>query len=250
MFKSFLISMFAVFLFALGAAGAWFYLQMENTPDLDAQSQEVQNIAKKPDQPVDPVPRPADETLLDPLPSAVRGPGLDAEKLYQLSVLSEEKRAQLSQYEDRLRDHKLRINAGNADILAAQREVDGALTQVRSLMDSTDKLLGDVKQAIKELQQQKLEVDKKQADLKAMEEKVGAGAVKNIKEFAEIIESMPETEAAMMIKEMWNDGKMDFAIQLLRNIEPRNVAKIIPEIKDVQLMAEIAARYPEAPQVR
>ena len=108
----------------------------------------------------------------------------------------------------------------------------------------------DVTQAIKDLQQQKLEVDKKQADLKAMEEKVGAGAVKNIKEFAEIIESMPETEAAMMIKEMWNDGKMDFAIQLLRNIEPRNVAKIIPEIKDVQLMAEIAARYPEAPQVR
>ena len=252
MIKTFLTSMFAIFPFALGAAGAWFYLQLQANADDTADDSISGGIVAAVSPKTDPIPAPPSiATATDAgLPHAVRGSTLDAEQLYQLSTITETKRAELSAYEERLREQKLRIKAGDADVKAAQREVEGALAQVQSLMDATEKLLSEVKVALDEMQTRKLDIEQKQEALKATEENLGMGAVKNIKTFAEIIQSMPPDAAARTIKEMWNDGKMDFAIQLLRKIEPRNVAKILAEVQDPQLIAELASRYPVAPQVR
>lgn len=247
MIKSFLISMFAVFLFALGAAGSWFYLSMdkkdEGTDEFSAAASTTD------DSQVDPYPSPTADAI-GSLPAVVRGPELDAEEMFRLSTATAAKREQLRLYEDRLREHKLRIKAADADTKAAQREVEGALSEVRNIMDGAEKLLGDIQLAVEELKKQKTEATKKAEELKVIEDEVGAGAAANVKTFAEYMQSMPATDAANAIKEMINDGKIDFAIQLLRKIEPRNVSKILAEIKDATLVAELAARYPKAPVTR
>lgn len=244
MLKSFLISMFAILLFALGAVGSWFYLQMETKQDASEEAPPISNLVDHTR--ADPVPKLGAGSL----PAVIRGPDLDAEEMFRLTTATKEKRAQLRQYEERLREHKLRIKAADADTKAAQREVEGMLGQVRNVMDGAEKLLTDVKFTMDELKKKKSELQQKTEELKKLENNVGAGAAANIKTFGEYMGSMPPEVAAAAIKEMTNDGKMDFVIQLLRTLEPRNVAKILAMLDDPQLLAELASRFPTAPQLR
>jgi len=244
MFKSFLVSMFAILLFTLGGAATWFSLQLMGSDTAEEDGLNLTPAAKIAD--ADPVP----QKVLGPggaLPAVVRGPDLDAEEMFRLSTATATKREQLAQYEERLREHKLRIKAADADTKFAQREVEGTLEQTRSLMESMEKLLEETKASINNLQKERVETDQKADDLKKLETEAGAGVAANVKSFSEFLQSMPPATSAETIKEMTNNGKMDFAIQLLRNIEPRNVAKILAEIQDPPLVAEIASRFKDAP---
>lgn len=248
MFKSFLISMFAILLFTLGGAAAWFYVQMveEESPDEDSIVQPLQAVGGE----ADPVPRLDVLGNGGVLPAVVRGPALDADEMFRLSTATKAKQQQLLEYDEQLREHKRRIKAADADTKTAQREVEGTLKEIRNLMDATESLLSETQQTIAELQKERIETQRKTDDLKKVEGEAGAGVKRDVKNFAEYLQSMPPEDAAQTIKEMTNDGKMDFAIQLLRNIEVRNVSKILAEIKDPALVAELATRYPEVPQLR
>ena len=46
MIKSFLVSMFAVLLFALGAVGSWFYLQMESKDSAEEETQPIYIVGR------------------------------------------------------------------------------------------------------------------------------------------------------------------------------------------------------------
>ena len=244
MFKSFLISMFAILLFTLGATAAWFYVQMvaKETADDEELSPSVASVGA-----ADPVPRVT--RVIGPggvLPAVVRGPALDAEEMFRLSTATAAKREQLTQYSEQLREQKLRIRAADADTKSAQREVEGTLQQIQSLMESIEKLLEETKSSVVELQKQRVETNQKADDLKKLATEAGAGVAAEMRTVAEFVQNMPPAVAAETIKEMTNDGKMDFAVQLLRNIEPRIVAKILAEIRDPPLVAEIASRFTEA----
>ena len=248
MFKSFLVSMFAILLFTLGGAATWFGMQMLAEKKTDDDMQDLSPAVNVTD--ADPIPAPRILGLDGDLPAVVRGPDLDAEEMFRLSTATAAKREQLSQYEERLREHKLRIKAADADTKFAQREVEGTLQQTRSLMESMEALLEETRTSIVALQKERVETDQKADNLKKLETEAGAGVAANVKSFSEFLQSMPATDSAETIKEMTNNGKMDFAVQLLRNNEPRNVAKILAEIKDPPLVAEIASRFTDAPKLR
>lgn len=243
MIKSFLISMFAVLLFALGAVGSWFYLQMESE-DAEDEVQPMATLAVE--RAANPVPKPETSTL----PAIIRGPELDAEEMFRLTTATREKREQLREYEERLREHKQRIKAADADTKSAHREVEGMLGQVRNIMSGAEKLLDEVQLALNDLKKQKSELQTKEDKLKELEKEAGAGAAANMKTLSEYMASMPADVAAGAIKEMTNDGKIDFVVQLLRKIEPRNVSKILAELEDPQLLAEIAQRFRTTPTLR
>ena len=248
MFKSFLISMFAILLFTLGAAASWFYVQM--VADRPSDESMIIAPAMTNGSEADPIPK------LDMLgnggilPAVIRGPDLSAEEMFRLSTATKAKREQLQQYEERLREHKLRIKAADADTKSAQREVEGTLQQVRSLMDAIETLLAETKLSIGELQKERVETNRKADDLKKLETEAGAGVEADEKNFAEILQGMAPAEAAETIKEIANNGRMDFAIRLLKKMEERIASKILAEIGDPQLVAEIASRFTDLPKLR
>ena len=53
-----------------------------------------------------------------------------------------------------------------------------------------------------------------------------------------------ETFFQLILKELINSGKMEFAVQLLKKVEQRSASKIIAGLDDPALIAEIATRYP------
>ena len=100
------------------------------------------------------------------------------------------------------------------------------------------------------MKQQNDEIQKKLEALKNAEAEAGAGAAASLKTLGEFIQTMPPEDAADAIKEMVNDGKLDFVIQLLRKIEPRVASKFLAAIDDPALVAEIATRFSEVPNLK
>ena len=117
-------------------------------------------------------------------------------------------------------------------------------------MSGAERLLEEVQVALNDLKKQKSELQTKTEELEELQKQAGAGAAANMKTLSEFMTSMPADVAAGAIKEMTNDGKIDFVVQLLREIEPRNVSKILSELGDPQLLAEIAGRFQTTPQLR
>lgn len=243
MFKSFLVSMFAILVFTLGAAGAWFYMQMQ----LEAGSDDEGGVpvAAAPAE-SNPIPQFNDADA--PLPAVVRGPQLDPDELYRIETATAAKRNQLREYEELIREQKSRLKAADIDTKAAQREVDGAATHVNKMLHAAEQTLQEVRVELENLKKEAAEVQKRKDELQKVEDDVGVDAAANIKNFAEFMQSMPVESSAAMIQNMSDAGNMDFAVQLLRNIESRNAAKILGQIKDVSLVSELAERYRDLPR--
>lgn len=244
MFRSFLISMFAILLFALGATGAWFYLQLEKSMESEDDSL-PRAVAAQPKAPPDPVPK-----FQASLPAPVRGSELTPEEMYKIESATAAQRELLIEHEARLREQKRRIVTSNADTEAAQREVEGALEQVRSMLDATQALLDEVVVAKEDLKKQSAELQQKMAALKELEANIGAGAKVKLKKIAEIIAGMPAVDSAGMMAELSREGDLNFAVQLLDNLETRSAAKVLSEIKDEQLRAELTSRLRDMIQLK
>ena len=75
-------------------------------------------------------------------------------------------------------------------------------------------------------------------------------AAKNLRAFAEIIASLPPENTAETFVEHSMNGEMDFVLQLFSELEPRVAAKILAEIKDAGLRAEIATEFSELNVIR
>ena len=58
-----------------------------------------------------------------------------------------------------------------------------------------------------------------------------------------MVEGMSPENAAEMLREMSNDGKIDMASQLLRNIEERKASKILDAINDPTLGVQLLEKY-------
>lgn len=243
MVKNFLVSMFAILLFTLGGAASWFYVQMvqTNAGDEVVDEQPFSPAAMSPNP--DPIPPKTEE----PLKTVLRGPALSPEELYRFTTATAKTRKQMREEDERLRNRRLRIRAADADTKAAQREVEGMLNEVRGLMRQTEELATEAEEAIQKLQNTDAEIKRQSEDLNKLKTDLGATEASRLKTFAEYLQSMPPESSAKAFKAMVNEGKMDYAIQLLRQIEPRNVSKILDQIGDPELIAQFATRYPIAP---
>jgi flagellar motility protein MotE (MotC chaperone) len=247
MFKSFLISMFAVFLFAMGATGSWFYLNMSPK---DAEGDDLataQETSPFPMSEANPIPR---MDSAEDFPAPVRGSAASAEEIFRLNLAQDARIQQLRQQEERIREQGLRIKTADTDTKAAQREVEGMLTQMSATLAAAEKLFEEIKLAAAQLAEKERDVQKKTEELKVLQDEADQNELANIKTLGEYFQSMPPSVAAEVIKEFVNDGEMDFAINLLRKIEPRNVSKILAEINDAALISDITVRYPEVRKLR
>ena len=249
MFRTFLISMFAILLFTLGATASWFYVNMmEDREATDAEMVEGAALPTLPSiSPADPIPPLAEAKEEIVIPAAARPGGLGPEDIYRFKTATEATREQMRQQEERLREQRLRIQATNADTQMAQREVEGALEQVRTLLNATEEVLAETKKQLEELKRERAQVKQKKDALDQQQTAAGKDVATKMKTFAELLSSMPPESVADTIKEMVDTGRMDFAIQLLQEMEPRNASKILAEVGDAQLLAAIASRYPVAP---
>ena len=155
-----------------------------------------------------------------------------SEEMAKVSNQYAEQMAALREREARLDRRQSQIDVVMQDVRAERQTLDGIRTQVGNEL----KLLA---QKVTELEQLRQTGAKTVADAKAKVAEVEDGERKNMDRMASMYDSMPAENAAKIIQQMADMGKMDTAVRLLSQMKERQAAKVLAEISDPTLAAQL-----------
>jgi hypothetical protein len=244
MFKTFLYSMFAVFLFALGAVGSWYFINSQADAE---QTAEMEDLTAN-DSPLPSIPEIASaiptvslepEVKEDPLPTVIPAKPTSAEDIFRFGVINRNRMEKLQERENALDERERQMMLEAKDLEARQAEVDGLMAHVNDTIVQAESLLSSINKKRLELAEDKKSFDEQKEQFESETGLTPADQEKNEKQAAGLIQSMNPDTAANVIRELANDGKMDYALALLEKMEQRNGAKILEAINDKTLIAEI-----------
>lgn len=250
MIKSIANSLFAVLLFALGAAGSWYFTEYlaekESVNEEQLQSPPSPVLPREADAATD---RTTAEAAAAKLPVPFHGRAMSAAEVFRYASVNRKTMETLRQKEEELRQEELRLQLVQKDIEGRKLEIEGVLRQTQTTLEAGERLLSDMQIEAqnlakqRELQQQELE-NVKEAQAPSAER------MANVKVTAGWLESMSPEDAAETLKNLANNGKMDLALQLLSYIEQRDVAKILDALNDPTLVAELTEGFREITRPR
>ncbi len=239
MIKTVLSSMFAVFLFALGAAGSWYFVQFQEKKQAEA------SLDSSFDSTLTPVSSTATDETGDSvdMPIPVHARAMSAEEVFRFGAMNRRAAESVRKKEAELRADEQRLQLMRQDIEGQKTEVEGILKQSQSTMESAERMLAQVQQELQTLAAEKEKRLEELEDIKKRTEIPDANKQANIKKMAELLSGMGDTDSAEVLKTLANSGKMEDALRLLDQIEPRDAAKILDALDDPGLVADLTEAY-------
>lgn len=251
MFKTLLYSMFAVFLFALGAMGSWYFFNSQEDPEDTTAEVETQDLSAN-DEPLANIPGiqdaidmlevPSVEPTEKPLPTVEPTKPLTAEEIYRFGLINRNRTEKLQQRENALDERARQMQLEFKDLQARQTEVDGLLEHIKDTMAAGEALISQINQRRLELAELQNKLDTQAEEIQSKTGLTPEEQKSNDKTTAALIQSMKPDNAAKVLKMLANDGQLDTAIALIIEMEQRNAAKIMESIDDDQLKKDITAQ--------
>lgn len=253
MFKTILYSMFAVFLFALGAMGSWYFFNAQEDPEEDATALLEEQDLSANDEPLPGIPAIQDamdaidvpltvEPEEKPLPTVQPTKPLTAEEIYRFGLINRNRTEKLRQRENALDERARQMQLEFKDLEARQAEVDGILEHIKDTISAGEALISQINQRRLEMAELKNKLDAQEADLQSKTGLSPEQQEENDKKVGGLIQSMKPDAAATLLTSLANSGEMDGAIALIEQMEQRNAAKILEAIPDATLQTEFASK--------
>jgi len=274
MIKTILSSLFAVFLFALGAAGSWYFVQwQEKQKELDQQSESVTSEIAMDDDGHQPM---ADDEShsahgaaasahSEPMEVPVRSGAMTAEQIVRTASLYRQQVEQLKRREVDVESQESHLRLAQQDLDQRKMEIEGILKQVQGYVEQSDRTLSEIAIRRSELQDELAEVKKQREELQKerdafQNEREGRNQevqqsneatdvldeaqLQNLQKTALLFGSVNQEAAAGIIREFANQGKMNYVAQMLDRMEERDASKIIDALGSdpalvTQLMEEL-----------
>ena len=243
MIKTFLYSMFAVFLFALGAAGSWLYLNMEtlqegaeeDVAEAAVSAEDLPGVLPNSGGPLAGSEATADDREMG---TPVHAKAISDEEVFRYSAMYRERDEQLRTRENRLKREEKRLKLVEKDIEASLRIFEGVREEVNSTLVAQEKLLTDLQQAADRLKTEKQDVERRTDELRKVEKDVNLNQEATLKKGASRIQSMPPEKAAGTLVELINDGRMPYVRKLVDRMEERKAAAILGSM-ETSVVAEL-----------
>ena len=243
MIKSIVNSLFAVLLFALGAAGSWYFAeyraQKESVSEEQSPSRLAPLLPREADPAADSI---AGAAAVAKLHVPFHGRAMSAAEVFRYASVNRKTVETLRQKEEDLRQEELRLQLVQKDIEGRKREIEGILKQTQTTLEAGERLLSELQLAAQNLAKQR-ELQQKESETLKQAQAPSAERMKNVKVTAGWLESMRPEDAAETLKNLANKGNMDFALQLLGYIEERDVAKILDALNDPILVADLTEGF-------
>jgi len=181
----------------------------------------------------------------DRLPVAIRPREMSVEELLRFSMGVKEREEKVKQSEELLQKRRVQQQLALSDMERERNEIDDlrvqmsdqlkhAETLIEKLNDTRTRFMQDQDSAAVSLQQMKherIEIDQEHMD--------------NTKRLSQWIQGMEPEKAAGVLTSMANDGdeQMAIAVQILRNLEEREAAKILSAIEDTKLVQQLIEKF-------
>ena len=261
MIKTFLYTLFGVCLFALGAVGAWYFVQMQMAAEKGGEATE--QVAEEnngggfslPPIPSfdvsatafsneEPAPKPK------PLPTPVPSKPISAEEIFRFGVINRERMEKLKAREDALDEREKRMALEYKDMEARHAEMEGLLAHVNDTLTAGESLLAQIRQQSDLLKAEREALDKNKAEFNNETGQTPADKAANEKQAAGLIESMNPDIAAEVLREFANNGRVEYALTMLQMMEERNAAKILDSLKDPGLLAELTSKLQKKKRIQ
>ncbi len=185
--------------------------------------------------PGDAAPAPAED-----LRPAVRPNSLPAsEEAVQLANSLRDRIKAVREREEQLNARQKQLELVYQDIRGERTVLDEMRKQVNDELKALTEKLSAVERRFGDLEQEKQTVSKSVADLQKRQIDLDGVERKNIDKMASMYDSMAPESAARILQQMADSGKMDTAVKLLGQMKERQAAKVLAEIPDATLAAQL-----------
>lgn len=229
-----IIGVLALVLFGVSAGVSWYLQQMKEAstkPDHENGSSAA------------PQPQPPHGSGGPPLRSVVKptpDPRADETVLMANRLRSQEET--LKKREQALTNRQKQVELIFKDI----RDERAAIEELRKQLQEEVRAAGDKVEMIEQksgaLDQQRSETDKQMLELKKTMTDFEMTEQDRIKQLAAIYDSMAAESASKLLEALANSGSMDIAVKILGTMKDRQAAKVLAEMKDPGLAAQLLER--------
>lgn len=176
------------------------------------------------------------------LPVAVRPRPMSIEELLRFGMGLNEREEALKQRENGMQRQELQLKLALADLKGEQEEIEGLRTQVQQQLGAADGYLRKIQKARDDLVHDRQQDETRLKKIEATQIRIEDSQKDNIKQLSTWIQSMEPAKSADVIREMTNGGKMDTAVMILSQLEDRDVAKVLSELNDSQLVTQLISK--------
>jgi hypothetical protein len=245
---------FGMLVFGVAAGGSWFAMSKQHAAEV---ATDDQHAATDEHAPAETAPRaPAHGAAADTghvataelheeteLPVVVRPKMLTPEDILRNAMSLKAREEKLVQRERAAEQEEVRLGLVQSDLQGEQVTIETLASDVKVQIESANQLLARIYEEKSALDRERL---KNAEEVKKFEDtKVEMNELErqNLKQMSTWIQGMDSTQAAEVIKQLSDDGKMDVAVQMLANFEEREASKILAALNDPQLMAELAEKF-------
>lgn len=184
---------------------------------------------------------PVDERL----PVPVRPREMSVEELLRYGMGVKEREAQVKLQEEALQKRRVQHQLAQADIEAERKEIDGLRVQVSEQLKQAEQLIERLKELRSQFLQDQADAAEKMQQIKHERVEIDQEHMDNTKRLSQWIQSMDPEKAAEVLKSMANDGpeQQGIVVQILRNLEEREAAKILSAIDDPKLVQQLIEKF-------
>jgi len=181
----------------------------------------------------------------DRLPLPVRPREMSVEELLRYGMGVKEREAQVKQQEELLQKRRVQHQLAQSDIEGERKEIDGLRVQVSDQLQQAEVLIGKLKELRTQFLQDQADAADQMKQIKHERIEIDEDHMDNTKRLSQWIQSMDPEKAAEVLKSMANDGpqQQEVAVQILRNLEEREAAKILSAIDDPKLVQQLIEKF-------
>jgi hypothetical protein len=175
------------------------------------------------------------------VPLPVRPRPITTEQIFEIAMNLQEREAAVAQREEYVATSENHVAFIYADLEREQEEIEGLRAEVRSLLQSSQDLIQELRAAQEGLTQQKAEIEGLLAQVDESDAAQVVTNQQNIQRIADILKGMEPSKAAELLSSMASgeSGDIDFVIQVFAELEDRDSAAIAEQITDTTIFTQI-----------
>jgi len=179
------------------------------------------------------------------LPIPIRPREMSVEELLRYGMGVKERETQVKAQEELLQKRRVQHQLAQADIEGERKEIDGLRVQVADQLKHAEQLIAKLKEVRSQFLQDQAEAADEMKQIKHERVEIDEEHMDNTKRLSQWIQSMDPEKAAEVLKSMANDGpqQQEVAVQILRNLEEREAAKILSAIDDPKLVQQLIEKF-------
>jgi flagellar motility protein MotE (MotC chaperone) len=150
--------------------------------------------------------------------------------------------AAVREREEQLSAQKKQIDLIHEDIRGERSSLDELRTQIQSEMDALNEAIQGVEKQRGSLEEERQKIDKNAKEMEGRVMKLEKEEHENLKKMSGMYNSMTPESAAKILQNLADTGKMDTAVKILGTMQERQAAKVLTELTDQTLAAQLVEK--------